>query len=79
MSIRDEGPGLRDNEAEALFEPFVRGRHPATSGVGLGLFIVRSFLEAMGGSIRARPRPDGRSGLAFEITLPAAAAAEAAA
>jgi len=79
LTIRDEGPGLPEDEAEQLFDPFVRGRHTKAAGFGLGLFIARSFLEAMGAAIRARPAKDARGGLLFELTLPIPAAVEVAA
>jgi two-component system sensor histidine kinase KdpD len=72
LVVRDHGPGVSEEEIQHLFEPFVRGRNSKPGGVGLGLFIARSFLEAMGGAIRAKPRRDGRSGLAVEVNLPAA-------
>jgi two-component system sensor histidine kinase KdpD len=79
LRIVDQGPGLPEEELEQLFEPFVRGRKAKGSGFGLGLFIARSFLEAMGASIAARSSGRGRSGLTFELTLPKAANVEAAA
>ncbi|HSV03856.1 MAG TPA: DUF4118 domain-containing protein [Phenylobacterium sp.] len=79
LTIRDEGPGLPEGEAEQLFEPFVRGLHTKGSGFGLGLFIARSFLEAMGAAIKARAAKDGRTGLTFELSLPRPAIVEVAA
>ena len=46
-----------------------RRRRPPRAGTGLGLAICRGFVEAMGGTIRRRNRPD-RSGAVFTITLP---------
>jgi two-component system sensor histidine kinase KdpD len=78
LTISDQGVGASPDELAHFFEPFVRGKQSKGSGVGLGLFIARSFLTAMGGSIEARARRDGRTGLAFEVTLPAVRQLEAA-
>jgi two-component system sensor histidine kinase KdpD len=54
-----------------LFDKFYRSRtRPGGSGTGIGLAVVRGFVEAMGGSVLARHSELG--GLAIEITLPAA-------
>ena len=42
-----------------------------TGGVGLGLAIVNSCIQACGGTVVARHREDGATGLAMEIVLPA--------
>jgi two-component system OmpR family sensor kinase len=68
VAVKDEGPGLDDDERERVFEPFVRGRQAgAVDGSGLGLTLVRRIAEGHGGSVRAEK--DGR-GTRFEIRLP---------
>jgi two-component system sensor histidine kinase KdpD len=70
LLISDNGPGLPDGQAEAMFAPFQRhGDRDATSGVGLGLAVARGFTEAMGGTLRAEPTAGG--GLTMVVTLPA--------
>ncbi|GAB3452836.1 DUF4118 domain-containing protein [Massilia terrae] len=67
--VDDNGPGLPAGQEEAIFEKFTRGeRESAKPGVGLGLAICRAIVEAHGGTIFARTRPQG--GAAFTFTLP---------
>lgn len=71
LVVLDEGPGVPEAQLSAIFIPFFRGdqRHQ-TAGVGLGLAIARRAVEAHGGHIVARNRPDG--GLSVEMNLPIA-------
>jgi two-component system sensor histidine kinase CpxA len=67
------GPGLPEGELEAVFEPFYRPEAARTRegvGVGLGLAIVRSCIEACQGTVRCRSRAP--AGLEVEIRLPSA-------
>jgi two-component system sensor kinase FixL len=66
ISIADSGPGIAEDVAEHLFEPFVSGKR---KGMGLGLSISRSIIEAHGGKIRAESNPGG--GAIFRFTLAA--------
>jgi len=69
VEVRDRGPGLPAGREAAIFEAFTRGAvESATPGVGLGLAIARSIVEAHGGRIDARSREGG--GAVFRITLP---------
>ncbi len=68
--VKDDGPGIDPAEAEALFGLYFRSRSSATAqGSGIGLFVCRRLVEAMGGRTWARPRPTG--GAEFGFTLPA--------
>lgn len=70
LTIRDHGPGLAEEDLDRVFERFQQGRPSPYSkqrGFGLGLYIVRSFVTMMGGSIEARNHPEG--GACFECTL----------
>jgi two-component system sensor histidine kinase KdpD len=71
--VRDAGPGVAPEERESIFAPFFRGRARHRPGCGLGLFIARSFAEAMGGTLGAVDRQDGRRGLEMRLRLPRAA------
>lgn len=66
VSVRDTGPGLNSGTEEVVFEPFYTTKR---MGMGLGLSIARSIVEAHGGSICADNHPNG--GAVFEFHLPA--------
>jgi two-component system sensor histidine kinase KdpD len=69
VSVSDDGPGLPKGREETVFQKFARGeRESATPGVGLGLPICRAIVEAHGGAITGRNRPEG--GAVFTFTLP---------
>lgn len=71
LRVQDEGPGIPEADLERIFDIFYRVRKGDTvqAGTGLGLSICRGFIEAMGGSISANNRADGR-GAAFTLRLP---------
>jgi two-component system, OmpR family, sensor kinase len=72
LGVADRGPGIAPERIERLFRPFERGepsRSRATGGVGLGLAIARSIVEAHGGTLTATNRTGG--GLEMECVLPA--------
>jgi signal transduction histidine kinase len=69
--VHDTGPGLPADLQGRLFTPFVTTK---SHGVGIGLAIARTIVEAHGGSIGARNSPVG--GAIFTITLPARGAQE---
>jgi two-component system sensor histidine kinase CpxA len=76
ISVTDSGPGLPESEVEEVFAPFYRpeaARTRETGGVGLGLAIVRSCIEACGGTVGCRNRKP--AGLEVWIRLPSADAA----
>ncbi|HEX9020563.1 MAG TPA: sensor histidine kinase KdpD [Nitrospirota bacterium] len=66
VGLADRGPGLPPGEEERIFEKFVRGRG-TTGGVGLGLAICRTIINAHGGKIWAENREGG--GAVFRFTL----------
>lgn len=71
--VEDEGPGIPPQHLEHIFEKFYRVERRLvrkTPGVGLGLYICRSIVEAHGGAIWAENRPEG--GSAFHVRLPVA-------
>ena len=69
VELADRGPGLPPGDEERIFEKFVRGRGVA-GGVGLGLAICRTIINAHGGKIWAENREDG--GAVFRFTLSSA-------
>jgi two-component system OmpR family sensor kinase len=71
LQVRDHGPGLPTDDADALFERFWRaegGRERGRDGAGLGLAIVAGIVDAHGGSVGAGNAPDG--GAVFTVRLP---------
>ncbi len=71
ISIADTGPGLAAEIAERLFQPFVTTK---PQGMGVGLSICRTIVEAHGGKIWAEPNPGG--GTVFHLTVRRASAQE---
>jgi signal transduction histidine kinase len=65
VSVRDTGAGLPTDVIGTLFTPFVTTK---PHGLGMGLTIVRTIVEAHGGTINARNNPEG--GATFTFTLP---------
>ena len=75
ISVSDEGRGVREEEREAIFERFSRGRDTAgQAGFGLGLAIGRELAQRMGGDLVLEP--DAGCGATFTLHLPAARAPE---
>jgi PAS domain S-box-containing protein len=72
ITIDDNGPGIPDNVKARLFTRFARGETKA-SGRGLGLYLVRTLLKDMGGSITVEDRVKGDygKGARFIVILPA--------
>jgi signal transduction histidine kinase len=70
--IRDNGPGLPDEELERVFQPFYRAPAARASnkhGTGLGLAVCRSIARAHGGDVRLQR---GERGLVAQVRLPLA-------
>ena len=66
--VEDEGPGLPPGKSETIFNKFERGsKETAIPGVGLGLAICRSIIQAHGGTIRAEAARGG--GARFVVSL----------
>jgi len=65
ISVADTGSGISPEIGAQLFQPFVTTK---SHGMGVGLSISRTIVEAHGGSIAPRPNPGG--GTVFSFTLP---------
>jgi signal transduction histidine kinase len=71
ITIDDEGPGIPDAELTRVFQPFYRvegSRSRETGGIGLGLAIALTAVQAQGGTLTLANRPEG--GLRASLTLP---------
>ncbi len=64
VTVADTGPGIDPEVADRLFQPFVTTKR---TGMGVGLSISRTIVEAHGGRLWAEPRPGG--GALFGLTL----------
>jgi len=65
LSVSDRGPGIPEDKLKAVFEPFYTSK---PEGMGMGLSIARTIVEAHDGSISAKNRDHG--GVSFRISLP---------
>ena len=71
ITIDDEGPGIPEDELVRVFQPFYRvegSRNRETGGIGLGLAIALSVVQAHGGQLTLSNRPEG--GLRACVMLP---------
>ncbi len=68
IAVEDTGNGIAPDEARRIFEPFYSTKQ---GGMGMGLSICRSIVEAHGGSLAVESEPGG--GASFIVSLPGAA------
>jgi signal transduction histidine kinase/DNA-binding response OmpR family regulator len=68
LTVSDTGPGIPVADQARIFEAFAQGREAANGGLGLGLYITRSIVEAHGGALALESSP-GR-GATFRVELP---------
>jgi two-component system sensor kinase FixL len=62
--VSDTGSGIREDVADQLFKPFVSTK---AQGMGVGLSICRTIVEAHGGKIEVRSNPNGGATFAFTL------------
>ena len=72
IKVADTGPGISQDVRDQLFQPFVTTKR---QGMGVGLSISKTIIEAHGGQIWAEPTPGG--GATFQFTLRSVTAEEA--
>jgi len=71
VSVRDQGPGISEEDRKLLFQPFARTSAKSTGGeksTGLGLAIANRIVTGHGGRIRVEDAPGG--GSTFIVSLP---------
>jgi signal transduction histidine kinase len=64
VAVRDRGSGIDPRIGECIFDPFFTTK---PSGMGMGLTITRTIVEAHGGRLWASPRPGGGAELCFSL------------
>ena len=71
VRVRDDGPGLGEEDSARLFALYYRSARQAAAapGAGIGLFVCKELVDAMGGRIWAKDLPGG--GAEFGFTIPA--------
>lgn len=65
ITLRDSGPGIREKDLPHLFEPFYT---TTREGSGMGLYITRTILAELAGSVEVTNHPEG--GACFSIVIP---------
>jgi signal transduction histidine kinase len=70
LTVADNGRGIAPDRASSLFDLFTDQDEPGRSGSGIGLAVVRTFVEAHGGRVEVRSAGDSR-GSEFVVRLPA--------
>lgn len=68
LEVRDQGHGILPGHLDRIFARFERGTQGSRQGLGLGLWIVREYVESMGGTIEVESVPD--QGSTFRLRLP---------
>jgi len=71
VSIRDEGPGIPDDELDYIFDRFVQSSKTKTGagGTGLGLAIFKEIVEKHQGKIWAENNPEAGAAFSFLLSL----------
>ena len=68
--VQDTGPGLREEDAERIFESFQRGSDASGApGTGLGLYIARTIARRMGGDVSVVSSPGSGACFTLEVCL----------
>lgn len=72
LRVLDRGVGIAPGEADQLFRLFYRSPNTArqAAGAGIGLYVCRGLVHAMGGRIWAARRADGGSEFGFSLPVP---------
>lgn len=68
ISVADSGPGLPEKQLSEVFDSFWQSRKTADQGAGVGLAVVKTIIEAHGGTVRANSHAG--NGTTFTFSLP---------
>lgn len=68
IQVMDRGKGFSPNELDLVFNKFFRGKDSKAGGIGLGLSIVKGFVDAQQGTVSAENRKNG--GALFTVKIP---------
>lgn len=66
VHVADSGPGIPEEHLSKLFDPFFTTK---STGIGMGLNICRTTVEAMGGKLTVRNLPNGGAGFSFDLPI----------
>ncbi len=69
VSVKDQGPGIVEEDLGKIFEKFYRGKHSRPGGLGLGLSITKRFVEAHGGEIEVRNNENIGACFTFRLSV----------
>ncbi|MEK7358342.1 MAG: HAMP domain-containing sensor histidine kinase, partial [Bdellovibrionota bacterium] len=67
ISIADSGPGIPEHQLGSLFEKFWQARSTSEQGAGVGLAVVKTIIEAHGGTVRAESNLSGGTTITFSL------------
>ena len=68
LKVSNHGPGIPPEKINSIFDPFVTNKTGHIQGSGLGLYIVKTKVELMGGNVKVEVQPDGYT--TFTVSLP---------
>lgn len=75
IEISDTGPGIPEDQQSQLLEPYRRGEQGRSQrGLGLGLYVTRTMVDALGGALRFEPAAGGGTRVIVDLDLPLAEA-----
>ncbi|MBL7687530.1 MAG: CHASE2 domain-containing protein [Bdellovibrionaceae bacterium] len=71
LTVSDNGPGIPSEDQDAIWNKFTRGRsaHSSASGSGLGLYLVKYFVELHGGSVFLSSAPGQGTTIGFRLPV----------
>lgn len=71
VEVSDQGPGIPEDSLERLFDRYFRAEpHASVRGTGLGLWIVRQIVEALGGEVAVASKPNQGARFSFSLLTP---------